>query len=476
MRRIQKRIIVTLLLLGTMTGIEAAPQDWIYTVREREHLWNICARYVKEPLCWIKLGKYNELRRPNVIKPGTAIRIPYAWLKTLPKPAQIVYRRGELSYIPAVELAKLPWKKTTDIPSLEELQKKGITPKPLPEDGKIYMGDRVISGDGNARVEFADGSQMMIRPGSDIIFDRISVKGKSKFVDTLLILKQGSTVNSVTPKPDKRSRFSIDTPAGVAAVRGTEFRVNVEQAEAAVMRSEVLKGLVAVSGSADKSEQEVKEGYGIRTEQGKPAPAPRKLLPALTWTDSSGARETQPLELAWQEIPGAEYYQLDLFDAQGLIATSRTESSGFTLSGLADGEYRVVGRAVDDIGLKGMDVERNITLYTPPPVPQLSQNSLDVAPSGTEATVSWPAIDTATGYRIQISSDPEFRELIVDERITAPSYTHKSHRLVHIRASALYGGEIGESEMSAVIHWQPEPDYTKVIVGVFSVILAIVIF
>ncbi|MCB1663396.1 MAG: FecR domain-containing protein [Pseudomonadales bacterium] len=481
-----KRAIFLILFLMGLSSKQVLAQEWIYTVTKNDSLWNICASYVKEPLCWIKLGQYNQLPKPNQLTPGHVLRIPYSWLKAMPEPAQVVYSKGELSYIPAVKLAKLPWREITQIPSLENLKKSGIEPQPLPSDNRIYMGDRLISGNGNALIEFTDGTKMMIRPHSDIIFNRLSSKEGASFIDTLLILKQGEAVNSVNPKKQKKSRFSIDTPAGVAAVRGTEFRVSVVAGEndenkpgaatqnVAIMRSEVLQGKVAVIGGSDNKAQNIDAGFGIKMEQGKPAPPPRRLLPAPVWSDMGSAREKLPLTVTWQEIPDAKYYQLDLYDERGLIETIAVESNRHTFTTLADGKYRIIGRAVDKVDLKGIDAERDFALYTPLIAPTLTSAGLKVAASGTEAEISWKGIDDASGYHIEIARDAEFSALLVNQILAEPSFSYSSHQAVYIRVSAAYEGK-GESDPSSVLLWQPEPDYSKVIIGVFSVLLVIAI-
>ena len=67
-----------------------------------------------------------------------------------------------------------------------------------------------------------------------------------------------------------------------------------------------------------------------------------------------------------------------------------------------------------------------------------------------------------------------FSALLVNQILAEPSFSYSSHQAVYIRVSAAYEGK-GESDPSSVLLWQPEPDYSKVIIGVFSVLLVIAI-
>ena len=384
-----------LALLGMLFSGSALPRDWLYTVRNNDSLWKICSTYVERPLCFVELGNYNKLAEHDLIAPGSILKVPYAWLKNPPQPALVVYSRGEVQYIPAAESEKLAWEKVSRTPGMAGMVAAGISLQPLPEDGRIFMGDRVVTGDGNVRVEFADGSQMIIRPQSDVIFDRLSIQGDKRFVDTLLILKRGATTNNVEPQQGQGSRFRIRTPAGVAAVRGTEFRVNVEAGSSPVMRSEVLEGNIAVADLKAKSEQSVDGGYGVRSEAGQPIPPPRKLLAAPAWQGDTSASVAIPFSVSWQALAGADYYLIDLFDSDGLVETRRVQSTQLGFEALVDGEYRLKIRAVDEIGLQGLEAERALVVMTPLPIPELNSSSVTTV-SRTTLNVSWAGIEEAS--------------------------------------------------------------------------------
>ena len=58
-----------------------------------------------------------------------------------------------------------------------------------------------------------------------------------------------------------------------------------------------------------------------------------------------------------------------------------------------------------------------------PPVPLLPAPDLSTWPAGIErmpATLAWPAIQGARGYRLQVSAHADFRTLLQDEVVDAP--------------------------------------------------------
>ncbi len=460
-------------LFGALSSSELVARDWFYTVRNDDSLWKICSTYVERRLCYIELAEYNKVARGDVIAPGSVIQIPYAWLKNAPQPALVVYSRGEVKYLPAAIGAKLPWQKAGLTPGVAGLTSAGVSLQPLPADRRIFMGDRIVTGEGNVRVEFGDGSQMVILPDSDVTFDRISSKGHKRFVDTLLILKRGSTTNRVTPQPAGATRFNIKTPAGVAAVRGTEFRVRVASESSAVMRSEVLAGTVAVADPSAASEQTINEGFGVRNEAGKPIPPPRELLPAPTWQGDPGAPLTVPVRVGWDALPGAEYYLVDLLDADGLIETRRVERHELVFESLADGEYRLRARGVDEIGLQGLEAERTLSVITPLPIPELTPTSM-TALSRTTMQLNWAAIASAEGYLVEFAGDPDFTEVIATRQTVSPAITYKSRTPVYVRVSALYA-DAHRSEPGNTIEWQPDTDYTAWIIGGYIVLVTLIL-
>ncbi len=464
-------LIVIYLVVANVARVHA--QDWLYTVRDQDSLWKICQAHVAKPLCWIKLGQYNGLQNGNLIAPGLILKIPYAWLISPPLPAIVVESRGEVAYIPAVASAKVAWKGISGIKNASSMRAAGVSLQSIPTDGKIYMGDRLITGQGNASILFADGTQMLIRANTDITFDRISVKDGQGFVDTLLVLKKGATRYQVKGSGGV-SRYKVRTPAGVAAVRGTEFRVNLDTEQLVIMRSEVLEGAVRVSDNQGKSAQQVPKGYGVRSEPNKPIPIPQQLLPRIEWQDDGQPTLSRPVQIQWQRLVGAQSYRIDLYDQKGLVESWRTEENYWQDQVLADGKYRLLVRAIDQLGLQGFDAEREFTVVTPLPVPQLTSAGIGQEDKG-RVHIQWPRLASATGYRIEVALDPQFKKIVIAEESINPEYRFKQRTGVYTRVSALYSDR-RESDFSEAIWVDPPPDNWKPWIGIATVVLAVILF
>ncbi len=460
-------IVIYLVSMG-VARVQA--QDWLYSVRTDDNLWKICQTYVAKPLCWLELGRYNALSNTDLIKPGRILKIPYAWLKYPPQPATISDSRGEVNYIPAADSAKSSWEKLNQLSSYPAMVAAGIALQPLPEDHKIHMGDRIITGQGNVSIFFADGSQMLIRAGSDITFDRISIKDGKGFVDTLLVLKRGATDYNIKGKKGL-SRYRVDTPAGVAAVRGTEFRVNLQAAEKAVMRSEVLQGDVIVSDTRGQSSQQVPGGYGVRSEQGQPIPPPLQLLPAVEWENSNQDIFAIPFEISWKPLTGAQYYLVDLYDSKGLIASWKTEKNSWENTELGNGGYRLLVRGVDQLGLQGLDAEQLLKVENPLPAPELSAGSIKRAGKAF-VEVSWPRVVSASGYRIEVATDPEFKQILLTDSTVDTVYGFSNRAGGYVRVTAIsLSGVAGDSSDAVWLvpqpyNWQPWAGLAAVVLGI----------
>lgn len=58
-----------------------AAEEWIYTVKPGDNLWNITERHLTDIHYVRRLQQLNQINNPYVIPPGTRLRIPVAWTK-----------------------------------------------------------------------------------------------------------------------------------------------------------------------------------------------------------------------------------------------------------------------------------------------------------------------------------------------------------------------------------------------------------
>jgi hypothetical protein len=280
----------------------------------------------------------------------------------------------------------------------------------------LHSGDTIrTAADSNVTLNFADDSELLILSDSEVVMDTLSSYHRTGMVDTRVRLQQGRVDTRVKPSQGPGSRYHIITPAAVAAVRGTNFRVSTETAQP-VSRSEVIEGKVNVSG--DIGAQLVPAGYGVVAEKGKPTPPPRELLPA---PDASGMPEIQqrlPLAFAWNAVDGARSYRFQIADHAGfstLLADRETTTASGLWHELPDGDYFLRLRAIDDDKLEGRNGDYAFSVDARPFPPFLVEPRDATTLRDARPTFTWSEPEDAKNYRVQLSADAEFTTLLHDD-------------------------------------------------------------
>lgn len=423
-RKLFRPLAVVLLL---MVSQQAAANEWIYTFRPGDTLWDLCEKYIAAPDCWKKIATRNKVSEPRQIKPGTRLYLPIAWLKVLPASAKVLSTRGDVT----VKRAD-----TEDSVALDD-------------GAEILVGDAVITNEGTATLQFADESILIITPGSEVLFDTLTLYGESGMVDTRVRLNRGRARARVKPVEGPASRYEILTPAAVAAVRGTEFRVVSEATDPPQMRTEVLEGKVAVAN--DEGEQNVEQGYALKAVSGESPAEPVKLLPAPALT--SALPETVsafPLGISWRPIDGAAAYRLQIYRSgllfDDLLQEQRLEKPAFAIPKLEEGKYEVAVRAIDNNGFEGMEATHSLNVVAPREFRPVTVDVSLQSDNGNQSLVwQWPEVEGAGKYIVEVTAEngqaAEQRKRIevVDNRfvqgVSEPG-------VYHLKVAPVSGGQV----------------------------------
>jgi hypothetical protein len=281
----------------------------------------------------------------------------------------------------------------------------------------LHTGDNA-----SASIEFADGSVVNVRQQTDLVFDHLSAYSDTGMVDTRLRLGNGRVDIQARPAAGPGSRFEIRTPSAVSAVRGTQYRTASQDTENATW-VEVLEGKVAATGS-DKTAL-VPAAYGTRVLQGEPPLPPRPLLQAPQLHAIPTKIEQIGWPLTWEPISGAARYHTEISSQAdfSLLLWERYSGGPRTpLPDLADGSYYVRVRAIDDLGIEGLDREQRIEIDArpQPPVPLSPRD--DGVTRSPAPKLSWSDSSEAQSYHLQLATDPAFTRLQLDRnRLTATS-------------------------------------------------------
>ena len=401
----QLRVLAALLLLalatpalaelsitqGSAVASSAAPSatapEWVYTLRPGESFSEVAGDLLSSRYGPGRLLQYNDIDNAATLGEGDRIRIPLAWLKRQPDPARVASVSGAVQLISGVDGQK----------------------RPLKPDALIRVGDEIISGAGTATIELADGSEVRLSPESRLTFNRLTQYGRSGMIDTRLRLNRGEVHTRVKPVIEGGSRFEIETPSAVAAVRGTAFAL---QTSASGTSLQVTRGVVDFG--APGKVRRIPAGYGasvstdgshsLSIRQLPPAPQVNPLPPLLT---------SLPTELTWAPSR-APMHQLDIFESgTGRWVESRAVTGNdYDISLLDNGRYEIHLAALDARGIAGMPAVVPVEVG-------LQARKADLVSPADGGSVNddmpefrWTLNGSNEVARVEIAEEESFRELV----------------------------------------------------------------
>lgn len=376
---------IALFLLMILSS-SAVAEEWMYTVRPGDNLWNLTERHLKSMDYVPQLQQLNGVKNPYVIPPGTQLRIPVAWSKVHSTSARV-----------------------TSVYGAAAVQRGNQERMPVEQGMQLLIGDEIHSGnDAFVTVEFADNSHMRVQENTRLRFDNMRIFGDYGLTDTLIDLQQGRTENTVPEKSGKATRFRIKTPSAISSVRGTDFRVGVIEAQPGTS-SEVLAGNVEVAG--EKKNVKVPAGYGTMTAQGKSPVAPVKLLPPPDLSATARYYQSLPLVIKFNPLAGAHMYRAQIAadrDFKNLRSEFTTASLPFRDGEIPDGDYWLRVRGIDGLSIEGKDAVIPFALNAYPEAPFI----LAPLPGGMaepeKQQFKWAAQTDVSHYAIMISKDADF--------------------------------------------------------------------
>lgn len=369
--------------------------DWRYTLRPGDTLIGVSARYLARPADWPRLQRYNRIADPYRLIPGSPLRIPLAWLRQTPAPATVLAVAGDVS----VALAAAP-------------------PRPLQAGEALAAGAVIVTAaDSSATVRFADGSLLVLQPRTRLALDTVSVSAGGGMVDTRLRLQQGRAELRANPQRAPGSRLQVITPAAVAAVRGTRFRV---AADAQAAREETLEGEVALTASGQRVD--VGAGQGSVAETGRPPRPPVALLPAPDVAALPARIELLPLRFVLPAQPGAAGWLGQIAPDtrfETILRETSTTDPTLRFADLADGRYALRVRAADAQGLQGRDAIHAFEVDARPFPPLLAAPGERVREA--RPALRWHAVLDVDAYQVELARDAGFADRVEARRVDGVS-------------------------------------------------------
>lgn len=353
-------------------GLASGADDWTYTVRPGDSLWRIANLYCGKNSRAAEIAQHNGITDLTQLRAGMRIAIPQKWLVFEPSHAVFVSLFGE------VEL-------------LDSNHSSANSQRPQPND-RIDMGQVVVTGAGSALIRFADNSQITIQPRSRVLFNKLTLFGPAGMVDTHLRFSYGRGTTRVIP--NQQHGFRIETPEGIAAVRGTEFRVGSDPTDG-VVTTETLTGEVVFEPN-NLSNISLPAGYGVAASTAGVVkesllPAPQLSLPAEV-----GRGEN----LTWPAIAGAKAYNVDwslLSNPQVTVKSTRLQDPISPVD-IQAGEYLLKVRGVSPSAIEGQDASSQLRVLAQAPIlqphPQATSGSMGLR---------WQDADAQGPYTLELT-------------------------------------------------------------------------
>ncbi len=412
---------------------QASAEYWLYAFRPGDTIWAVCKQFTIRENCWQTIGQENGVTFPRRIPPGTVIKFPISWLKTIPKPVTINYVRGNVSY--------------SD--SANEIATASV-------GDNLAIGTIIIVGENsNATLRFADGTVMLLEENSELHLNALSANGDTGMVDSRVRLNRGAATTQV-PKRRDRIRFRIETPSAVAAVRGTEFRVSTDKDDINLSRAEVLEGLVGVDTSV--SGQDVAQGFGLTAQKGAAPSEPIELLPAPIFNSTNQAQLVD-ITIDWNTVDGAINYRATLLSIDNnnekkILATKTINDDSVQWSGLSVGCYSTEVSAIDENKLKGIPASLDVCVEAALAQVQITKKNIKKK-DNENLEVQWDPVENASSYVVEYSLTKNFKDSTIiatkSNSTLIPANT-ESRYFVRIRAINSSGLS---SPISTTANWSP---------------------
>lgn len=350
------------------------------------------------PSDWPQLAKLNRIEHPRHIPIGTLIRIPVALMKSKPVQGTVLAVVGNAMLNPVHG-----------------------------ESSSVQIGAAITPGteirtgsDGYVTVQLADGSVLRMQSDTTTQLEGSEHYEAAGFFASRLRLIKGRLEALVSHMTGGEPRFEVKTPQALLGVRGTEFRIAVDDATH-VTRGEVLDGAVAFGAATGQHQtaRRLAAGYGalvgpqrtVSTPVPLPAPPDLSAVPAL--------HERVVLRINVPALPGAALYRAQLAgdagfqQVQGELKGSTPE---FRFVGLPDGHYHLRVRVANAQGIEGPDATRQIHLKARPEAPISTQPTPGAKLRATAVAMAWAEQPEADHYRLQVTQDPSFQKVLHEDR------------------------------------------------------------
>jgi hypothetical protein len=230
-------------------------------------------------------------------------------------------------------------------------------PSPVKVGELVREGDVVITGPNSfVTLAFGDGTVATLPSLTRARIEAAHRLLLNDSVERVISIERGRGTYEVVPLQAPRDRFEVRTPMAVAAVRGTEFRVDYDpQAGRSIM--EVLDGKVAERGGNDIDFANVVSGAAAERRAGQPGRSLVSLPPAPDLQRPGRVQDGVNVEFAIASPKTGEQYRLQLADDAGfteLFAETIATEGAAAFQNVPNGVFFVRATTLTGDGVEGL--------------------------------------------------------------------------------------------------------------------------
>lgn len=383
---------------GQPGSVADTPPDMTYFALEGDTLAGIAKRFTDKSSNWAAIGKRNKIINDRSIPVGSAILIPLELLPEEASTATVIALAGQSSA-----------KKKNGVESAIAI-------------GDVFNeGTQISTGkNGFLSLQLPDESRISIPSNSQVLLAKLTMSKYTKSPRTEIRLQQGRVESKVAPLVSNKGRFEVSSPLAIAGVRGTHFRVGINDNGIA---NEVLSGGVAVGKKEKPDALVLTPGKGNVIN----ASSVGKAVDLLAAPEVSGnfrLQEKPTVQFSIVKNASALAYRAQIASdalAQDILMESRITGDRFKFDGLTDGVYFIRVTAIDAIGLEGLPNIQSFTLKARPEPPFALEPKVKLRAE--TVNFVWTEASDVLGYRLQVANDADFKNLIIDQSdITSTEY------------------------------------------------------
>jgi len=394
----------TWLPLCAAAAVKPPPEPtWSYRVVKGDTLYSVARSYLAPTVSWQRLQRLNRVPNPKRLTPGRELRLPLAWLRAEASVATVDFVAGHARR----ENAK-------------------AEPAPLAVGDTLQPGDLLVTeADASVTLRLADASRVLVSGGSRVRMESLLVFGRSGVASTRLAVEKGEADSRINPARTAGTRYDVRTPALTLGVRGTEFRVRVD--EGASTTTEVTQGRVGAASPKRGAELPIDAGFGMvaAAAGGLTGVQPLPAAPGLTTLPTF--YERVPLGFSWPPLDGAVGYRAQVFADDTFtrrLLDGVFDRPAAQWADLPDGHYLLQVRARNAQGLEGRDGRLAFTLKARPEPPFMNAPRDEGRVYGERVEFGWTGVAAAQRYRIQIAGEARFETPLLDRAdLTTPRLT-----------------------------------------------------